>query len=396
MTYGFLQVQTMGVDEDPSRGIVPSQPDSYTVGRVRVQATDALNVGMIAMGQHRFSTDDEDSSAGGLDAQVVALGGKIQYYGFVAGSYTQTQASPAVLDDAGAVTSAFAPADETIGHSAYQFLEYRGLYVRPSAFWLWSSETFDSRMGFYRRPGSSRQQVNLRFVPRPRIWGLREVEFGPTYTIEADPAYEQRLGQSAAGRVGATWRNGAALGYDISHFVDDVQADFDLYTHTVQARRYTGFRHNWSGETPSRRALQFNANYEIVELFGGLAHQPAAGVTARLGKHFAFGGRYTHLVGHLAEDDETFNFGFANGNLDVAITRNLAFDNLARLDLSPLRQRFGMQSRLRWRFQPGSDLFVVYRADSPFGDDDPSGPPREPFHEFTVKVSWYLRTFVGR
>jgi hypothetical protein len=395
-TYGFLQVQTLAAPEVPSRGLVASEPDSYSVGRIRVQATQALNVGIIGMGQHRFDADDADSMAGGLDAQLVALGGRIQYYGFVAGSYAETPGSDRAVDpDTGAVTPATS-GDDAIGHSASHFLEYRGLYVRPSALWLWSSNTFDPRMGFYRRPGSSRQELSLRFVPRPRVIGLRELEFGPTYSVETDATYDQRIGQSAAGRLGATWRNGARLSYDISHYVDDVQDDFELYTHTVEAQRYTGFRHGWSGETPSRRALQFNASYEYLELFGGVAHQPAAGVTARLGKHFAMGGRYTHLVGRLQDDGETFDFGFANGNVDVAITRNLAFDTLTRLDLSPLRQRFGLQSRVRWRFLPGSDLFVVYRANFPFGDDDPDFAPREPFHEFTVKASWYLRTFISR
>ncbi len=396
LTYGFLQVQTLGAPNDPERGLVESQPDSYTVGRIRVQATKALSVGMIGMGQHRFSADDEDNMAGGLDAQVVALGGQLQYYGFVAGTYAETPGQRASSDELTGAPIAATPGDEAVGHSASHYLEYRGLYVRPSAFWLWSSETFDSRMGFYRRPGSSRQELNLRFVPRPRVLAVREVSFGPTYSIETDSRYEQRLGQSASGNVGATWRNGANLSYNISHFVDDVQDDFELYTHNIEARRYTGFRHSWSGETPSRRAVGFDASYEYIEIFGGKAHQPSAGVTARLGKHFTVGGRYTHLVGHFADPGENFNFGFANGNVDVAITRNLAFDNLARLDMSPLRQRFGLQSRLRWRFAPGSDLFFVYRADFPFGEDAPDLPAREPFHEITLKASWYLRTFVNR
>lgn len=396
LTYGFLQVQTLGAPNDPERGLVESYPDSYTVGRIRVQATDALSVGMIGMGQHRFLSEDEDNMAGGLDARVVALDGQLQYYGFVAGTYAETPGEPTSSDEVTGAPIAPTPGEDAVGHSGSHYLEYRGLYVRPSVFWLWSSETFDPRMGFYRRPGSSRQQVNLSFVPRPRVLGLREVDFGPTYSIETDSRYELRLGQSASGNVGATWRNGARVSYNISHFVDDVQDDFELYTHNIEAQRYTGFRHSWSGETPSRRALGLNASYEYIEIFGGTAHQPSAGLTARLGKHFTVGGRYTHLAGHFQDPGENFNFGFANGNVDVAITRNLAFDNLARLDLSPLRQRFGLQSRIRWRFAPGSDLFVVYRANFPFGEDDPSLPAREPFHELTVKMSWYLRTFVNR
>ena len=58
--------------------------------------------------------------------------------------------------------------------------------------------------------------------------------------------------------------------------------------------------------------------------------------------------------------------------------------------------RVGVQSRLRWRFAPGSDLFVVYRNDLPLSKTPLDEPPRVPFHEITVKLSYYLRAFVQR
>ena len=80
-----------------------------------------------------------------------------------------------------------------------------------------------------------------------------------------------------------------------------------------------------------------------------------------------------------------------DGNIDVAITRNLAFDNLLRMDLSPGAERVGVQSRLRWRFLPGSDLFLVYRNSLPVG----ATVDADPFHALTLKVAYYLRSFIG-
>jgi hypothetical protein len=270
--------------------------------------------------------------------------------------------------------------------------------VRPSLLWLYSDDDFDPQLGFYRRPGSTRQEARLEFAPRPTALGLREVVFGPAYSLETDPSYEDRLGQEGSGRVQLNWRSGSSLGYEIAHFVDDVLVPFELYTHLVEAGRYKGFRHRFNASGPSRQVLGLDGSYEIIELFGGLAHQPTAGVTARVGKHFTIAGRYTHLVGHFDERQETFDFGFANANIDVAITRNLAFDNLIRLDLSPGVERFGLQTRLRWRFLPGSDLFVVYRNDIPLQigppDPDPNAVERTQFHEITVKMTYYLRALL--
>lgn len=396
VSYGLLQVQTLGAPDDPSRGLLRAEPENVSVGRVRVQVTRGLNVGLMGLGKHRFGVDDAAHAAGGMDAQLIGLDGKLVGYGFVAGTMAQDPAQPELRDADDVVLQRPRDADTRLGSSASAQLQYNGLYVRPSLLWLWSDRDFDPRLGFYRRPGASRQEASLSFVPRPRVLGLREVSFGPTYGIETDPGYTRRLGQTGSGRLSVSWRNGANINSAVTHFVDDVQAPFELYGHQVEAQRYTGFRHRVGANTPERRALQIGAGYEIAELFGGLAHLPSGNVTARLGKHFAFGGSYTHVVGALAEPGETFDFGFANANLDVAITRNLAFDNLGRLDLSPGAPRVGLQSRLRWRFAPGSDLFVVYRNDLPLSEAEAGEPPRVPFHEVTVKMTYYLRAFVKR
>ena len=397
VSYGLLQVQTLGAPADPERGIVQSDPQLVTVGRVRVQATDNLNVGMLLLGQHQYGTPDRDNAAGGVDAQVIALDGRLQWYGFLAGSFAQSPGADAVVGAEGELISAPRPGSEDIGASAHSYLEYRGLYVRPNLMWLWSDRHFDPRLGFYRRPATSRQEVGIDFAPRPEILGLREVIFGPRYSMETTAGYDEWLGHQAGGRAQLIWKNGAELGYEVAHFIDVVQAPFQLYLHTIEARRYTGLRHRWNARSPAREVLNLDTSYEIIELFGGMAHQPSLGVTARMGKHFTLGTRYTHLVGHFADRQETFDFGFANANLDIAITRDLAFDNLFRLDLSPGFERVGMQSRIRWRFAPGSDLFIVYRNDLPLEIE-----PRDPaflgtrFHEITVKVSYYLRAMLRR
>ncbi|MCX4247341.1 carbohydrate binding family 9 domain-containing protein [Paraliomyxa miuraensis] len=396
VSYGVLQLQTLGAPQDPSRGLSRADPDNVTVARMRVQTTRTLSVGLMALGQHRFGQEHGDHAAGGVDAQLIGLDGKLQGYGFVAGTLGQSPAQGPVLDDDGALLTGSRPPDTRLGSSAYAQLAYQGLYVRPSLLWLWSDRDFDPRLGFYRRPASARQEASLSFVPRPRIWGLREVSFGPSYSVETDSRYTERLGRSGGSRVSASWRNGAGIDYGASHFIDVVQAPFELYQHEVEARRYSGFRHAVGASSPDRRALQVGVGYEWVELFGGVAHLPSADLTARLGKHFTAAGSYTHVVGHLADEGEDFDFGYANANLDVAITRNLAFDNRGRLDLSPGRERVGVQSRLRWRFAPGSDLFLVYRNDLPLSEAPPDEPVREPFHELTLKLSVYMRAFVGR
>ena len=391
--YGMLHVQTMAASEDPGRAVDGSDPESFSVGRVRVQATRAFNVGMMLLGRHRFGTENADDAAGGVDAQLIAADGKLNAYGFVAGTWTEQEGTVPEEDAAPDWTQPVDPYSE-IGSSAHASVEYRGLYVRPSLLWLWSDEDFDPRLGFYRRTAASRQEAGLEFAPRPKAPAIRDVTFGPRYSLETTPNYDARLGQDASARLQINWANGANVGNEVAHFVDEVQNDFTLYQYTVEASRYTGFRNRVFAGAPGRRAFGGGVSYEYIELFGGAAHQPNANMTLRLGKHFTLGANYTHLVGRLRDEDETFNFGFANGNVDIAFTRDVAFDTLLRLDLSPGSERVGMQSRLRWRFLPGSDIFLVYRNNLPVRADPLL--PADPFHSITLKVAYYLRSFVGR
>jgi len=395
--YGILQVQTLGTPGDATRNITRTNPENVTVSRVKVQATESLNIGAMVLGRHRLRSDHEDDGAAGVDVRVVGLDGKLQYYGFAAGSLAQDPAvAPTFESTSPTLVDPGSPESTDLGASAYSSIQYRGLYVRPDMLWLWSDGRFDPRLGFYRRPGSSRQEVGVAFVPRPQILGLREISFGPRYSVEFDPGYTKRLGQNASSNLAFTWNNGASISYDLRNFVDEVAEPFTLYGHTVVAQRYTGLAHAVRVGSPGRRAVTGNVRYEHVELFGGAAHQPSANITARLGKHFALGGGYTHLVGHLAADDETFNFGFANANLDLALNRNVAVDNRGQLDLSPGNQRIGLQSRLRWRFMPGSDLFLVYSGGVPLAAPRVGDTRADAFHELTLKLTYYLRAFVAR
>jgi hypothetical protein len=386
LAYGVLHVQTLGSPSVPSRGVAASPPDSVSVGRVRVRLAPSFNLGLLAMGRHRFGEADADHAAGGIDGLLLSRDGHFRWYSVAAGTFNQYPARAA--EDGASAADVATSATRELGSSAATQAEYRGLFVRPLLSWSWSDRGFDPALGFYRRTGTSKQTAGLSLVPRPRRLGLREVTFGPSFTIETDAAYTRRIGQQLQGFAEASWRNGVELLYGVVSFVDDVAQPFVLYGHEIEARRYHGLRHLVEIESPERRAVEAELAYEYIELFGGRVHQPSAAVTARAGKHFTVAGAYTHRVGYLDNRERRLNFGFANANVDVAITRSLAFDVLLRVDLSPEEPRVGMQTRLRWRFAPGSDLFVVYRSDHPLHG--------AAFHELTVKVAVYLRALVGR
>ena len=390
LSFGILHVQTLGSKADDARGLPEADPESTTVGRVRVQATKTVNVGVMALGNHVFGDGRPDSAAGGFNAQYISHDGRVQGYGFVAGSWVKTPAEPGTAGEDGRPVTGATPARSSLGTSAYGQLQYRGLYVRPRTSWLFSSRGFAAPLGFYRRPGTARHDVAIDFVPRPRDLGLREIAIGPSYTAEVTPDYDRLLTQRVQGRISFQWRAGATLEYAAGHLRDDVQNDFVLFGYTVPAALYTGMTQRASFRLGGSRPVQFRVGYNVTETFGGILHRPSVGATIRMGPHVTVQGGYDHVVGYVVSRDQTFDFGFANGSFTLAFTPNVAIDNMLRLDMSPGNEAFGLQSRLRARYLPGSDLYVVYRNQIPFG----ARALERPYHEVIVKLTYYLRAIV--
>ena len=395
VNYAVLNVQTLrgfGDEDDPDDDV---PPENLGVGRVRINANRYFSVGAIALGKHRFQSAPEDHFAGGFDAEIRDAQGKLRLYGFLATTWNQEPGSDDELDaDTGVITSRGVPPDERIGTSASFSAEYRGLYVRPSASVLWSDEDFDPRMGFYRRTAVAQNDASLRFAPRPDVLGLQTIEFGPRISLTTDPGFRERLTREFGGTLRFNWNGGTELNYDVTEFADVVQDDFDLYLYTVNAELYRGLRHAVSFRTPGRFVVSGRVGAQFFDLFGGRGTQLNASITARPVKYFSTNLSYSHLFGELG-DQEPFNFGFANGTVEFNLTRNLSWDTLLRLNLAPGQEVFGLQSRWRWRYLPGSDLFLVYRSSQPLGADQ-VGQSRGPFHELILKVNFYARALLGK
>lgn len=383
LSYGVLNVQTLSAfAPDGDQRTPERQPENFSVGRLRVQALPQLAVGLMAVGRKRMKGQAGDAVQGGVDFEVRSLDTRFRGYGFVAGVWSEK-------------TGKDVPAGETkSGLTASANAEYRGLYWRPSVEWLWSSEGFDAPIGFFRRGGTSQKSASLFWVPRPTLWGLRDIETGPNLEVTTTPDLSKLLTLAPSYILNFNWRN--QWGFETAGFFerDLVLQDFSLYRgFNVAAGRYDNGGVTFLLKSPSRLMVSGQAQYKVGKKFGGIEHMGRLTLDLRLGSHVSLRGSYNHRYGHLGDPTNRYNFGFFNGQTVIAVNRNLSWDTLIRLNFSPQREYFDIQSRLRWRYRPGSDIFLVYARHQPLGtprDDDPMR------HSIALKANFFFAAPLGR
>lgn len=390
LSYGVLNVQTLSAFSPEGEQKTPErQPENFSVGRLRVQALPQLALGVMAVGRKRMRGQAGDAVQGGLDVEVRSLDTRFRGYGFVAGVWGEKDKPANAKEDA--------PAPEAATHSgltASAQAEYRGLYWRPSLRWLWSSKGFDAPVGFFRRGGTSQKSASFYWVPRPTFWGLRDISTGPSLQVTTSSNLAEMLTMSTQYSVNFNWRNQWQAYVNGLWERDKVQQDFSLYRgFDVAAGRYDNASVQAGVGSPSRLMVSGDAMYRVGSKFGGTEHAAMFRLNLRLGSHFSLSGTYNHRYGHLGDPTRTYNFGFLNGQTVVAINRNLSWDTLIRLNFSPQREYLDIQSRVRWRYRPGSDIYLVYARHEPLGAVRPEDPMR---HSIALKANFFFAAPVGR
>lgn len=404
VSYGVMNVQTLGALADPESNDELEQksvaPENYTVARVRARAGRHLTLGVIGLGRHRFSTPGGESFGIGADLLGQFADDRLRVYGVYAGSWVRDEV-PARAEAATEPSSALEVMQPGIvppepstqdnwGNSGQFQVEFQGLYVRPGVQWSFSDAGFKAPLGFYRRPGTARQRAWITFAPRPGVLDLREVRMEPWAEMTTDPHYQHELTRDIGSDFELQWRDGWLLNYSISHRRDRVRQGFELFGESVSARRYSSGAHRVEATSPRMYRVAGTLIYRNYGLFGGRANETTAQLQLRLSRHFSLSGAYSQLFGQF-ESGREFNFGYANAHMIVAFHRDLVLDALLRLSLEPESERVAVQSRLHWRFRPGSDLYLVYANNVDMSDEQ-----RQTAHEISLKASFYWRALFGR
>jgi hypothetical protein len=267
------------------------------------------------------------------------------------------------------------------GHSARLEMSWQGEYLLPSVSVLLVENDFDPAVGFVRRRGIVQVDTDLTYVRRPDEDEDLRVTVGIVgQTIRAADR-DENLGQSAGVSTDLRWRSGWSTSADVSYFEDVVEESFDLFgRRTVEAGRYRGVRATVAAFSPSVRNPAFDVSYDVdTAFFGGVRHGPGAGGSVSFGPH-------VRLAADADFSLSQFDDGFSaeaftlNSRLTVAPSTRLTTD--AVVQVNTIGQVATGLLRVRWRYLPGSDIFLVSRYQLDYGDE------RRQRFELTAKIQY--------
>lgn len=290
-------------------------------------------------------------------------------------------------------------ADARRGYSGAVEARWRGTVFRPNVSLTVIDEGFDPKMGYVRRKDIAQGRGELEWEWRRQTGRLQRVNLETYAYVDRTADFGEGLGHSVGAEIELRGRTGYDVSVTLEEVVDVVTDPFPLFGVTVA-----------SGELVRRRAaVEFaraSQRNPSGKLLGSIATGPDGdgemGLELRsnvtFGPHVRFNANVAWNHQTLLEHESRLlvDLDSLSGSAGLVLSGSPDFSTdfvvqgtTARREdgaLAPIEDIAGTALvRLRWRYLPGSDLFVVYRH--PFNLHD-SEAARDPL--LTLKLSyWY-------
>jgi uncharacterized protein DUF5916 len=346
--YGRLGPVTVGVLDVVTLATADLPAANWAVARVSNEVAPGIEVGAIGTLRQDASSlgtaDDPGVSvptnvAGGVDGAIEAADGRLQMQGFAAGSS--------------------GPSDGAAGRLN---VAWKGVHLQPALTGLLVSDDFDPALGFVRRSGVTILQLDMPYVIRaPTTW-LDEVGWNTGASIIASDEIDTVLGRNVDPDFWVTLRSGWSLDLGAEFTEDVVEDEFELVPGIrIQPRTYQGGDGFASLSSPASQNPAASLLYVTGNaLYDGWFHKWKGSFSVSLTGHFRFAAG-AEIWSISLPGEKTFWTETVNAHATVAVSTTLFTDVIVGGNSV---ERTGVAYlRVRWRYRPGSDVFLVYRED---------------------------------
>ncbi|MEM6788283.1 MAG: DUF5916 domain-containing protein [Myxococcota bacterium] len=354
---GVLQVTTRPQDGTPWT--------SHAVARGLVEVDDqGSNVGVMATQRQSLDLAADQNAVVGVDGAYRRSGHVplvVSAYGM--GSVTGRDAAPPAV-----ATGADEPADRRLRPGGGVTVALREQFIRPRLTYRAYDPKLRADLGFFRRVGVHEGEASLELEPRIDAGGINRINTGLDGAVEG----------SFDGRTLLDWRwnwfaqlrttAGYVVGFRTTRRFEAVQRSFAVgRTTEIPPGDYRMWDVGVYGSTPSTYALSLGVDLTGRDYYGGRlleADTTLAWAPDEL-LRLDVGGIFSRIEFPDRLQRPNFDSLVVNGRATLGFSPVLSLRFFGGYNL--LDDVLRVQSRLRWIYVPGADLFVVAQADV---DDD--------------------------
>ncbi len=226
-------------------------------------------------------------------------------------------------------------------------------------------------LGFVTRTDIQRSDANVRVTTRPKVLGLRRLDFSTDaqlITNGAGTVQDWTVSPSAS----ADWNSGDRFFIWYTGGFTRLEEGFSVSDSVpVPAGQYDTWSFNWFASSSQRRPIVLRTNLTLQGTYGGTIHSLGGELSVAPSPNFALGLNLNRSLVDLPGG--SFTADLATVRLTVALSTKLVANTL--LQYNAFERDLGANFRIGYTFRPGSDLFLVFNERR--GDGNRLWAPRE-------------------
>ena len=364
---GSLAGFDVGFMDASTRSNGPNPYANYAVFRLKRSLPGGSYVGFMGIDKRAGNTAPPFNQSGGVDTRIVLMRNLV-----LTGYAAQTR-SPLVT---GGQTNLGAG------------LNYKNSWLEFLAERRKVGPNFNPEVGFLERTDCVCDYADLTLKPRPKIHGIRELNF-EGMMFHAPDTHGILQSQEWLTSFVVKFHSGAYTDDNIVDvFAQRIVTPFNIYKNVViSPGLYRWTRHQLTYGTAQNRRWVLHFFERFGTYYNGRLNEARIRASYRPSKRLSF---------DFSQQWDRFRLPLPNGNFSVVLTglqgnysfsRFLTFTSLIQMDTSNT-QAVSANLRLRYNYRPDSDLYIIYNVGTQFASIAPANPPQVRETRFAVKWTY--------
>ena len=368
---GSIGRTELGIMDVDTRSSGSNPYANFAVVRVKESLWSGSYIGVMGIDKRSGNPQDSFNQTGGVDTRLVF------FKDWFVDAHAAGTNSP--INISGASGSA-----TDVGAS----LSYRSNWLDGIVERRKIGPNFNPEVGFIERTDSNETYGDLTFKVRPKITGIRELQF-EGFILHAPDTHNQVFTQEWQGTFRAEFNNGAYSDDDIADmFTQRITTPFHIYKNVfIPNGLYHFTRHQLTYGSGQNHRFTYNLFERWGGYYGGNLNELRLRANYRPTTKFSISASTTWDRFRLPLSNGNFSVVLASLQANYSFNRVLTFTSLVQMDTSNT-QAVSANLRLRYNYRPDSDLYIIYNVGTQFASIAPANPPQVRETRFAVKWTY--------